>query len=305
MASTRKRKKSSSTAAKAPKARKSESMPASDTSPPQAAEQERKIPFLDLAPELREMIYDSVLKISPTTFSRRAKHLTSTSGLARVNKQIRSEFLARALTNAPILKTTVFDFNFSHIVTFLNKLPDSDLAELESNEPHRTMLIDLKFSGRRFGDLKLLERWLNRAGTMQYQYDPSLGKHAWRRKKGALIDYQYFAKAAHPALYLDSPKGVVTYCRVQKVTLSYMLRSLGGRYGEEKAKIEQTLKHSHIEFEQSRMADGLAEEDLKLLKMRQEDQRGSEKKVWPWHLLEKDIADAAGAEMSVLPMEED
>ncbi|EME87571.1 uncharacterized protein MYCFIDRAFT_75413 [Pseudocercospora fijiensis CIRAD86] len=296
MALTRKRKKASSTAAKASKARKSESMPASgasptsDASPPQAAEQERKTGFLDLAPELREMIYDSVLEICPTAFSKRAKHLTSTAGLARVNKQIRSEFLARALTNAPILKTTVCNFDFSHVVTFLNKLPESDLADLESDEPQRTMLIELKFPGPYFADLKLLKRWLNRADTRQYGFDQSLGRYVSKRKKGALINYQYSAKAAHPALYLDCPKGPLHYgSRVQTMSLSYILSFPGGRYGEETAKIKQTLEQSHIEFEQSRLADAFAEEDLKVLKEREEQQLGSEKKVWPWHLQEEDI----------------
>ncbi|KAF7185448.1 hypothetical protein HII31_13221 [Pseudocercospora fuligena] len=152
------------------------------------------------------------------------------------------------------------------------------------------MLIDLRFPGPHFASLKMLERWLGRAGCKQNRYDLVLDDWVYQAKKGAFINYQYSAKADHPALYLNS---VLNPGTVLEMSLSHTLnQSYPGRRKQESDKIKEALKQAHIEFEKSRLVDALDEEDLETLKTRTAEQHGRREQIWPWHLGEEDVAGA-------------
>jgi hypothetical protein len=89
---------------------------------------------MKLPPELRNQVYkyiaeDTEARLLPKTNGL----LISKSPLLAVDKQIRTEFQGSLYLHSPI-KTHVKDFNFSHIVTFINKLSDGELKALHEPE---------------------------------------------------------------------------------------------------------------------------------------------------------------------------
>ncbi|KAK4543647.1 hypothetical protein LTR36_005292 [Oleoguttula mirabilis] len=136
--------------------------------------------LLDLPAELRNTIYMMVLDDTEVLLARvrNMKALAAESALPRVNKQVRDEFLSTA-TLAANIHTTSIDFDFRHIVAFLNRLSDAELQALPSaNIPNeRKITVDLTISEGCAREPEFLQRWINRAGH------PT--------KKGTNIDFQY------------------------------------------------------------------------------------------------------------------
>jgi hypothetical protein len=130
-------------------------------------------PFLSLPRELRDEIYRHVLEQdkSPTLKSGSRNRVTR-CGLVGVNNQISEEFLDAVLFYAPVITTTVCNHNFAHIVTFLNRLSEAQLAKLSTHgpgvaqaddaKPKRKIRILLSYSGRALDIRVHLHRWLNR-----------------------------------------------------------------------------------------------------------------------------------------------
>ncbi|TIA23221.1 hypothetical protein D6C81_03045 [Aureobasidium pullulans] len=116
--------------------------------------------FLDLSPELRNNIYNKIIENSSLILPRNNinRGLISTSVFSRVSKTIRSEFLPLALKTTPIIKTAVRNWDFSHIVNFLNRLSDDELEMLISKQ---RMRVDFWFSGDN-ADPSALMRWIER-----------------------------------------------------------------------------------------------------------------------------------------------
>ena len=139
---------------------------------------QNKISFLDLPPELRNAIYADAAQDTSVRLSRKSTHRTLTTGsaLARVNKQVRDEFLSVAMVTASI-ETTARDFDFRHIVTFLNRLDDAELKTLSSITipSERRVIIGLVLTEA--DTILYLGRWLNRA--------------AHPTKKGTNLNYEY------------------------------------------------------------------------------------------------------------------
>lgn len=136
--------------------------------------------LLDLPAELRNTIYTMVLEDTEVLLSRNTtkKALAVGCALPRVNKQVRDEFMAVALLSADI-RTTAMDFDFRHIVTFLNRLSDAELKALPSVTvpSQRRITVDLIISDRCPVRPPYFQRWINRAGH------PT--------KKGTNINLQY------------------------------------------------------------------------------------------------------------------
>lgn len=109
---------------------------------------------------------------------RSKKALATKAALPGVNKQVRDEFLSTALLHGAI-HTASLDFDFRHIVAFLNRLSDAELRALPStNIPtQRKITIDLTVSDGCPRKPKYFDRWINRAGH------PT--------KKGTNLDFQY------------------------------------------------------------------------------------------------------------------
>lgn len=125
--------------------------------------------FLDLPVELRDNIYQMVLDAEPEAYlSKRFRgRLITRSALAWVNRGIRSEFLSTVYVYAGNINAVVKDFDFQHIVTFLNRLSDKEMRLLVDGPSSRCLNIELSFSSTFTGNVEseafhLLDRWLRR-----------------------------------------------------------------------------------------------------------------------------------------------
>ncbi|KAK3654175.1 hypothetical protein LTR56_004230 [Elasticomyces elasticus] len=120
--------------------------------------------LLDLPPELRNLVYEFVfastggVHLSPKAHR---KHLACGSALNRVNKQVRHEFLTVGELVVDI-HTSAPNFDFRHIVAFLNRLSDKEMQALPSlTVPvQRKVIVDLQPSSTMRP--MYLERWINR-----------------------------------------------------------------------------------------------------------------------------------------------
>ena len=86
--------------------------------------------FLELPPESRNRIYTMVIDDGPPPELSRDKHqqnLASRSAMVLVNKQVQAEFLSLVNGDSRVVETTVINFDFSHIVRYLNRLSDAEL----------------------------------------------------------------------------------------------------------------------------------------------------------------------------------
>ncbi|TKA67439.1 hypothetical protein B0A55_09147 [Friedmanniomyces simplex] len=155
--------------------------------------------LLDLLPELRNIIYEYVFaSTGGVLLSRQLVHRAlapKTSTLLRVNKQIHTEFLHAAWLLADI-HTTALEYDFRHIVTFLNRHEEEEIRALPStNLPqHRTIFVEIQPNATHTQSVddnpKFLKRWLNRAehptkkGTRvhyEYRLRPGYAEPRWPR----------------------------------------------------------------------------------------------------------------------------
>lgn len=129
-------------------------------------------PFLALPRELRDEIYRHVLdQDGSTTLKTGSRNIATRCGLVGVNNQICEEFLDAVLLYAPTITTTVKNHNFAHVVTFLNRLSNAQLARLSSRDPQaadrgmkrkRKIGIILSYSAGAKDSRAHLNRWLDR-----------------------------------------------------------------------------------------------------------------------------------------------
>lgn len=130
-------------------------------------------PFLYLPAELRNTIYEKVCEGQPQAYliSRAKGHLACRSALPRVSRQVRDEFLPVLYLCACELIASVKDFDFRHIVTFINRLSDTEMKAIlpTIDTPSlRLMTVELTFEHKlEYGNFlspeySLLNRWVNR-----------------------------------------------------------------------------------------------------------------------------------------------
>jgi hypothetical protein len=121
---------------------------------------QRHFRFLDLSAELRNNIYNKIIEGSALVLRRSNvnRDLALTSAFVRVSRSSRSEFLPPALETTPVIKTVVRDWDFGHVVWFLNSL---GVHQLERLILEQRMVIDLCFSGEN-ADPSGLMRWIDR-----------------------------------------------------------------------------------------------------------------------------------------------
>lgn len=66
--------------------------------------------------------------------------------------------------HAPDTVASVNDFDFGHIITFLNRLSDLEIKDLLDVQSSRKMTVELSFSHRfSYSDYDKLARWINRS----------------------------------------------------------------------------------------------------------------------------------------------
>lgn len=150
--------------------------------------------FLDLPTELRASVYQFVLQDEPKAYlsTRSRGTLITQSALSRTNRQVRSEFLSAAYIYTPQIKAYVKNFDFQHIVTFLNRLSEREMEVLIEGPTSREIIIELsidrKFLENEFGpDMTLFSRWINRL--------------AHPTKKGTKILTEYAMAPNHPTVH--------------------------------------------------------------------------------------------------------
>jgi len=125
--------------------------------------------LLDLIPELRNAIYEYVFaSTGGVLLSRHAINRAIApreSALLYVNKQVHTEFLHAAWLLADI-HTTSLDYDFRHVVTFLNRHNDEEIRALPSKlfPRHRAIVVEIEPGSYGDGMPQCLERWLNRFG---------------------------------------------------------------------------------------------------------------------------------------------
>ena len=125
--------------------------------------------FLELPAEIRNIVYEDVVDGLPEGYLsyRTRSILSSRSALPRVSRQVREEFQAVLYLRASRIIAEVKNFDFRHIVTFLNRLSDKEAATLLApSATTRHMTIRLEFSKKPPFDIMagipLLNRWVNR-----------------------------------------------------------------------------------------------------------------------------------------------
>ncbi|SMY20496.1 unnamed protein product [Zymoseptoria tritici ST99CH_1A5] len=123
-------------------------------------------PFLSLPPELRDLVYQQIAGSTPVTLPgppRKCK-LVGRSSLLSTSRQIRDEFLGVLDTHATPIMTTVVDFNFSHIIRFLDHLSDRELHALPTVDApsSRQFCIRLVINERCPPNPEGLQAWLLR-----------------------------------------------------------------------------------------------------------------------------------------------
>ena len=121
--------------------------------------------FVDLPAELRNKIYEFAAEDETAALCpKRRGRLTSKSPLSMVSHQIRDEYLGVLCMAMGEIKALVKNFNFRHIVTFLNRLTDAELNSL-STRAHpspRSIRFTVGINHISLETLEDLQRWLRR-----------------------------------------------------------------------------------------------------------------------------------------------
>jgi hypothetical protein len=167
--------------------------------------------FLDLSAELRNNVYDKIIEDSALLLRRSNanRNLASTSALVRVSRSLRFEFLPFALRATPVIKTAVRNWDFGHVVRFMNSL---GIREFKRFMLEQRLVVDFCFSGEN-ADPAGLMRWLDR-------FDDD------RRGDGVMFEYvctglalmrQNWGLASFRACTSGGPNGSVQYEKIAEV----------------------------------------------------------------------------------------
>ena len=167
------------------KAGKTISKPTVKRAKTKTSKTEKPFRLLDLAAELRDMIYACIVETdTPARLDRRNRgKLIVISAMSQTSKQVRQEITSATYLYAPII-ADVRNLDFRHIVTFFNKLSDLELRYLSgttaNKNPERKITIELFFTQdylKAASSGLFLDRWLNRI------------EHP--TKKGTKVDFSY------------------------------------------------------------------------------------------------------------------
>ncbi|KAF2171277.1 hypothetical protein M409DRAFT_50742 [Zasmidium cellare ATCC 36951] len=151
----------------------------------------KAMPFLDLAAELRNLIYEHISDTTPLRLPHQTQEpkLVNPSPMLLVNKQIAKEYHDLALISATI-EIQVIDFDFDHVIAYLDGLSDKDAARLTRNPPTQTIRFELWAAPPVLGWVKIIP-WLEKFKEtndiaskigLQYVWNPSAGKSGARPK---------------------------------------------------------------------------------------------------------------------------
>jgi hypothetical protein len=121
-------------------------------------------PFLSLPVELRDEVYEYLAASTSAILSRKCKTLVSSSPLLHTSRQIRAEFSSILNTHSTSVTTTVTDFNFAHVVRYLNSLSVRELDFLPARgaPSDRKFIIELQATKDCPSNPEGLRKWLLR-----------------------------------------------------------------------------------------------------------------------------------------------
>jgi len=188
--------------------------------------------FLALPAKLRNEIYGYIgADVSSAFIHRRARgKLLTVSPLTSVSKQVADEYQAILYITVPKVIASVKDFNFSHIVAFLNKLSDAEvnaLPDLVASPGERQIVAQLEVTKSCSHNPETLHRWLTRC------------EHP--TKKGIQLDLSYSATGDPPDWIDYGPMGSKKESNASHVrtTLKKKLKEVGKA---EKGRMYQELE---------------------------------------------------------------
>ncbi|SMR42934.1 unnamed protein product [Zymoseptoria tritici ST99CH_1E4] len=179
--------------------------------------------FLDLAPELRDAIYQMDVTDHAPIILKRSGRLIVKSKLCAVSRQVRDEYLT-ALEYAPEIKTIVARFDFRPVVTFLNRISKAHAHKLSRSaispeDRTITIISQAPYTPSQLNDA-LLKRWLNRFKTAD--------------KRGLDINFSYGFRA--------DGRNITHKARTRaQLFLDTLLARYTGRAGEELQKMIRAL----------------------------------------------------------------
>ncbi|KAK4506474.1 hypothetical protein PRZ48_000206 [Zasmidium cellare] len=141
--------------------------------------------LLDLPAEVRDNVYEKALEDEPIAHLSRFtsdKKLLTDSRLVGVSKQVQQEFTDVMDLYAPIIRTSVRNFDFGAVIAYLNRISEADVEKLTKDTAALTRTMRIEFEFRRpfpydFG--RNLQRWLNRVRDPSRKGTDVVFEYAW------------------------------------------------------------------------------------------------------------------------------
>ena len=207
------------------------------------SQQPQAFRFLDLPAELRNNIYEKVAEDETAYLKKNTRgNLACASGLSCLNSQVRSEFLAILILVAPQIVTLVTNWDFSHVVRYLNKLSDAELNALPTvkTPSARSMDIQLRVTHEPRFNIDFLTRWLNRM-SHPTKKGTDLGV------RYTVVDSIDFSKFGG---FPVRRKGSVKHISAWAELLEHKAKAVGsGRTADEAKNIVQALRDYVLKFQ--------------------------------------------------------
>lgn len=127
-----------------------------------AESEKRRSRLLELPTELLDMIYGHVAADAGAFLCRKSTSLYSTSGLMCVSREVRDGFQSILNISALEVRTKVMNFDFSHIVRFLNQLSERELNALPTVALPTERKFIIKLKPTLTANPETLQTWLLR-----------------------------------------------------------------------------------------------------------------------------------------------
>ena len=110
-------------------------------------------PLLKLPAELRNNVYEKIAEDTIGHLKSGKKGILGCStAFSRVNSQVHKEFLSIFALHVPKIVATVKDFDFGHVITFLNRLSEDELKTLPGTTEAPTCHIHVNIHLSRHAD---------------------------------------------------------------------------------------------------------------------------------------------------------
>lgn len=180
-----------------------------------------RISFLDLPPEIRNMIYTLAAQPINCVAVVRGGKRNRVPALLLASQQIRTELLTLMLHTTP-LKSQIFNFNFNNFASFLRSLPAPELAAIKTNPFFEIQLHTTVAEPYKRMEMDSLFRWLQLATT-------KLRGHRFRYKRVDKEGRAWFGKGAEWAGSPARLAGEVEMRRLHGLMVNRFMRAELGR----------------------------------------------------------------------------